>query len=241
MTAKIDITGHRYGKLVAISKIEPSKRPTWLFKCDCGSTKAIRKYHVTTGATSSCGCIVMTRNGWSGTRLMRVWKSMLRRCYNTKDHRYPRYGGRGISVCPAWMDFDAFKDWALKNGFSELLELDRRDNSSGYSPENCRFVTHKENTRNRDKSATIMIDGKKEHVCEIADRVGISASTIISRIARGDSSERAIRPPRGYIFQGERMSIPAASLKFGISQHIIYHRIKKGLTPDQAVSQKSTN
>ncbi|MCB4860807.1 hypothetical protein K7W03_14525 [Sphingobium sp. PNB] len=237
MPASIDITGIRYGKLVAIRRMPKIGSHTrWLFVCDCGSSKEIRLSHVIAGSIKSCGCIVKTRDGWSTTRIMRVWRGMHKRCTDPKDHRYSRYGGRGISVCEEWSSFDVFKDWAFANGFDESLEIDRKDNSSGYSPENCRFVSHVENTRNRDISRTIQINGNNIHINEAASQYGLTPSALISRIARGDDVERAIRPPRYNVFFGERLSLGAAEKKFGISQYTIAYRIRKGMTPDQAVS-----
>lgn len=76
--------------------------------------------------------------------------AMLRRCYNPKDRSFARYGGRGIRVCPEWRkSYQAFKDWAMTHGYNPSLQLDRRNNDGDYTPENCRFITLKENIRNR--------------------------------------------------------------------------------------------
>ena len=88
----------------------------------------------------------------TNTRLHRTWNSMKQRCSNPKFKQYKDYGGRGITVCPEWASRDgfvSFAKWALENGFREDLEIDRRDNDRGYSPDNCRWVTHKVNMNNR--------------------------------------------------------------------------------------------
>jgi hypothetical protein len=77
------------------------------------------------------------------------WNSMRTRVSNNKKYGH-RYFQRGITVCPEWNDFGTFAEWAVKNGFSPDLDLDRIDNDKGYCPDNCRFVTKAENTRNRD-------------------------------------------------------------------------------------------
>ena len=105
----------------------------------------------------SCGCVHQelsaksrTKHGEAGTRLYRTWASMKYRCLNSKDKGYLNYGGRGIMVCPEWVnDYIKFKNWALNNGYQEGLEIDRRDNNLGYSPENCRWVTKTEQNRNQ--------------------------------------------------------------------------------------------
>lgn len=79
-----------------------------------------------------------------------VWNSMMKRCENSNDVNYNRYGGRGINVCKSWADnAGTFSEWALNNGWIKGLHLDRIDNDKGYCPENCRFVTCKENQKNK--------------------------------------------------------------------------------------------
>ena len=85
----------------------------------------------------------------SATKLYRLWESIKARCYNSKRKDYPNYGGRGITVCKEWFCFDVFKNWALENGYNPGLEIDRINNDGIYCPDNCRFVTHSENNRNK--------------------------------------------------------------------------------------------
>ena len=99
----------------------------------------------------SCGCNQnQITHGETKTKLHRVWTDMKTRCLNPNVKQYKYYGGRGITICPEWTySYIVFRDWALSNGYQENLEIDRRDNNGNYSPENCRFVTDKENSRNR--------------------------------------------------------------------------------------------
>lgn len=89
------------------------------------------------------------RHGYSKHSLYNVWTSVKHRCYSFKSEFYKDYGGRGISVCDEWMNPKIFIEWCLENGWKKGLEIDRRDNDGNYCPENCRFVTHKENVHNR--------------------------------------------------------------------------------------------
>lgn len=91
-----------------------------------------------------------TRHGETGTRLHTVWKNMKARCYGAYHPYYYNYGGRGITVCDSWREsYEAFRDWALHNGYSDALTIDRKDNDLGYFPNNCRFATRLEQAHNR--------------------------------------------------------------------------------------------
>ena len=162
MSHIVDITGKRYGRLVAVRRIGYKKYPSgnglsiWECKCDCGNTTQIPLSALTTGNTESCGCLrhekdlkfaVLKRtHGFSGTRLYTVWKQMKKRCYNQHDPVYKHYGALGVTVCDEWRNsFPAFRAWMLEHGYDENAKrgdctLDRIDPSGNYCPQNCRVV-----------------------------------------------------------------------------------------------------
>lgn len=151
-----DLSGNRYGKLTVIGKSNNNvSRVKWQCICDCGVTTEIRGDRLKAGQTNSCGCLQKekatthggTTNG--GISLYWVWANMCKRCNSPNSINYLDYGGRGITVTPAWLDFLTFKQWAEASGYNSTLQLDRANNALGYSPENCRWVPGQINARNR--------------------------------------------------------------------------------------------
>lgn len=180
-----DITGQRFGRLVAIEpcydndnrKYKSSTR--WKCKCDCGNTAIVDIANLMNGHTRSCGCIneeLQTTHGLTTTEIGRhlsgIYITMLRRCYNPKVKDYPNYGGRGIYVCDEWRNFTprdknhtdgliAFYNWAIENGYQIGLSIDHIDNDGPYAPWNCRWVTNKMQANNKRTSKYIRdIDGE---------------------------------------------------------------------------------
>lgn len=158
-----DLTGKKFGKLLVLGN-KGSKK---VCLCDCGKICEIDTNHLVTGHSKSCGCgnarNWKTALGLSTTNLYKVWRGMLERCYNKNSIAYKWYGLKGITVCEEWQKSKNFLDWALKNGYKKGLTIDRIDTSKGYSPDNCRWVTMKEQTRNT--SRNIFIETGKGKMC----------------------------------------------------------------------------
>ena len=133
------------------------KRRYGIYKCGfCGEEFKTQTNSIKNGSTKSCGCYMKRRNsethkthGLGSTRLYAVWRDIKRRTLNPKHKRYNDYGGRGITLCEEWRnDCRSFYDWAMSNGYSEGLSIDRIDNDGNYCPENCRWTTRTIQNRN---------------------------------------------------------------------------------------------
>ena len=123
-------------------------------------------------------------------------KNMLDRCYNPKNASYRHYGDRGITVCDEWKnDREAFVQWAISAGHADDLSLDRIDNNKGYSPENCRWASMREQLLNQRRNRIIEHDGKALPLSVWAEQLGISPDTLHKRLdAHGVPAERALQP-----------------------------------------------
>lgn len=190
MPAGIDLVGSRFGRLVVAEAVPAKPRRSWRCHCDCGKEIVTDTGHLRSGNTKSCGCQSPFRykHGISGTKLERKYYDMRRRCLSPKAHNYSYYGGRGISICKEWLnDPSAFYSWALANGFSDDLELDRIDSNGNYEPNNCRFVSRKEQMRN----TRVALSGVNAQ----ARAAGINEATVSTRLWRGWSLEEALSAP----------------------------------------------
>lgn len=153
---RVDITGQRYGRLVALeySYTDTDNKAVWLCQCDCGNTHYARAKDMRNGNTKSCGCYmreinrkINTKHGGTGTRLYNIHSMMKNRCSNPSDRHWTWYGAKGVTVCDGWKEFEPFREWALANGYADNLVIDRKDSSKGYSPDNCQWITQSENAK----------------------------------------------------------------------------------------------
>ena len=119
------------------------------------------------------------------TRLYGIWEHIIDRCYNPKSTHYYRYGGRGIEVCSEWKNnSDLFITWALSNGYSDDLTIDRINNNLGYFPSNCRWVSMKIQSRNRSSNHLITWNGKTQCLEDWAIELHIPPNTLCTRVKR---------------------------------------------------------
>lgn len=135
-----------------------------------------------------------TTHGLSHTRIHRIWRGMKARCYNPNHDRYHCYGSRGITVCKEWKeDFLSFYDWAMNNGYSNELSIDRIDVNGPYSPENCTWSSQSTQSRNKQDTLYSTINGITKPLIIWAEENGIKYKTITTRYYRGWSGEKLIK------------------------------------------------
>lgn len=200
----VDISGEKYGRLTPLYRVDNDKygHTSWMCKCDCGAMKVVSTNDMRTGKSRSCGCLEKENRGlfgtrskrthqMKGTRLYRIWQGAKNRALNQNDKHWPDYGGRGITICDEWKtSFEAFRDWALANGYKEDLTIDRIDVNGNYCPENCRWVPQAEQQRNKRNNRYYTYNGKTQLIPAWAKEFGVTDSTIRSRIRRGEKPEK---------------------------------------------------
>lgn len=228
----------------------------WLFRCDCGKIFSEFPSRVLSGHKQSCGCQRYMGNlvhDCCKDEFYHTWWAMMQRCYNKDHHNYARYGARGIVVCNEWHDPQNFITWAHSTvgNKDNLLTLDRIDNNKGYSPQNCRWATIKQQARNRSTTRYETINGETKPLKEWCEIYGIDYSVVITRCNRlGWDIEDAIKTPKQdknenlihsrpdikkVEIDGEVKSISEWAKVYGVRSDRIYRRIRSGMSPYDAI------
>ena len=200
----IDLTGQKFGRLTVLSRTDNNKhrQVMWLCQCKCGNFIVVRGYRLKDGHTKSCGCLNKEQaiinvskhhsHKLSNTRLYQTWQNIKKRCLNYKDKNYKNYGGRGIEICNEWLNPNNFFKWALNNGYSDNLTIDRIDNNKGYTPNNCRWTTLKTQANNKRNNHLLTFKGKTKTMIQWADKFKINYYTLSTRLKRNWTTERAL-------------------------------------------------
>jgi len=199
MTARIDLSGQRFGRWM-VGSHAGGKR--WNCRCDCGTERAVDGGSLRRGISAGCNTCAPSRanrrtHGQKRSRLYSIWCGMKARCSNAREPAFERYGGRGIRVCKAWAEsFEAFRDWALANGYEPHLTIDRENNDGHYEPGNCRWATNREQNRNYSRNRPIQYAGRYVLIGDLAAERGLPADIVKNRVRRyGWPIERALSTP----------------------------------------------
>lgn len=186
-----DLVGMKFGRLTPIEYI--SKRG-WICRCDCGNTTIAKTQWLKEKRMVSCGCYKnemrakhsYKHGGWHNP-LYKVWWGMKERCQNKNHKAYHRYGGRGITICKEWLDdYKTFEKWALNAGYEKGLTVERIDNDKGYSPDNCKMATRKEQSRNMRRNRRVArISESGETIAEYKTIVEAAEDTGCNQVSIG--------------------------------------------------------
>ena len=165
------------------------------------------------------------------------------RCYNERSLDFKHYGGRGIKVCDEWKDdFMPFYEWANANGYKDDLTIDRIDVDSGYSPDNCRWVSMTVQSNNRRTNKVFTYNGKTMTVAEWARETGVKYGDIQNRLNYGYSFAEAIDPnfKREYEYKDEEnKKLHDLCVERGVPYSLVSQRVKYGWDLEKALSTPS--
>jgi hypothetical protein len=201
--------GERFGRLTAVkfSGRNNSGNILWECICDCGKIAHITSSSLLAENQLSCGCIrwylydfaphpsPRKTHGRSKTRIARIYGAMMERCYRKKNDNFQYYGGRGIKVCKEWRDDNkSFFNWADSSGYADNLTIDRKDTNGNYEPENCRWITQAEQSRNTRNVIFLTHEGRTLCLSEWAREFGIDPTTMAHRFRSGWKPPRLFLP-----------------------------------------------
>jgi hypothetical protein len=184
--------GRKFGRWTVIAPAENKhKERHWLCECDCGTVKDVKEYNMQRGASKSCGCFGIeqtkkantkhghSRNGFR-TRTFSIWCLMRQRCNDTNNPAYSDYGGRGVSVCKRWDEFETF---LIDMGeCPPKMTIERINNDGNYEPGNVRWATRKEQCSNRRSNDWVEYNGERKTVTQWAESLGIGVATLRYRL-----------------------------------------------------------
>lgn len=199
---KHDITGKTFGYWTVLHRDKPHKgkqNSYWICQCACGAVRSVNRSTLVNGRSQSCGCKpsdnrkgINKTHGMSKTRIYHEWLSMRRRCSSPNIKCASSYFEKGITVCDEWKDdFCAFHEWALENGYNDNLTIDRIDNSIGYSPSNCRWISFEAQQSNKTNNVYIDYNGEKWCLRTLCNHIGFPYKTAHRRYMR---AKRAGKP-----------------------------------------------
>lgn len=205
----VDLTGQRFGRLTVIERVGTKYgQAAWLCQCGCGNCSVVVTGVLRSGRQRSCGCYrsetttkCRTKHGGKHERLYKIWKNIKTRCTNPNIDQWRDYGGRGIKMCEEWAtNYDAFRAWALQNGYDESAKrgdctIDRIDVNGNYEPSNCRWVNMKVQNNNQRSNKHITFCDETHTLAEWSALKGIKQSTLLIRLKHGWPVERALTEP----------------------------------------------
>lgn len=252
----IDLTNQRFERLTVIGRAENTSQgqARWNCRCDCGNSVTVASVVLRDGRSRSCGCLKVdmltersTKHGHANsgqiTPTYHSWAGMIARCRDKKHRSFKNYGGRGITVCDRWGNFQAFlEDMGEK---PSGMSIDRINGSGNYEPGNCRWATANQQARNKRNNVRLLFNGEEKTAADWAEIAGISAKTITERILAGWSVEESLTVPaktpendphsRFLTHNGQTHTIAEWSRILDIPATRIYMRVHRGDSDSRAL------
>jgi len=208
--SRFNLVGQRFGRLVVLEEVPTpaGERSRWRCACDCGNKVIVSTHDLhKKNNTQSCGCLQreiaaktktihgLARDG-AIHPIYSAHSGMIQRCENPNNSRYHRYGGRGITVCDEWHNPKIFYDWAINNGWSPGLTIERIDNNGNYEPSNCCWIIPAKQASNRHTNDNITWHGKTQNLTAWGKELHIPQSRLWARLYRNHwTIERAFTTP----------------------------------------------
>lgn len=210
MSSRYKMLGERYGRATVLKEVVPSpflrrQERTFQCQCDCGNIFNATGINLRRGHTQSCGCLqrentvkALSTHGAASmhvqagkAKVYNLWLRIRQRCNNPQDKSYSNYGGRGISVCKEWEDFETFFAYI---GFppSKDHSIDRIDNEGNYEPGNVRWATPKEQANNTRKNIYLTYKNKTQTLAQWAVELNLPYAAILARLRRGWPAQKAL-------------------------------------------------
>lgn len=257
-------SGDVFGRLTVLGRA-PSRngRTFWHCKCECGNECEVSGQEMARTnrpGAKSCGCLRkelhkerVTTHGMSHSSEFSIWGNILDRCRNPNSHSYANYGGRGITICKEWEKFETF--YADMGPRPSGHSLDRIDNDKGYSKENCRWATAKEQNNNRRSNVNLTIGDETKTIAGWSEATGVNVNTIQKRLYDGMDIKEAVETPvrkwektkndsvKNQLFthDGEEHTLSEWAKITGIAVSTLHCRITAGWDISRALTKKMEN
>lgn len=199
-----NIEGKKFGRLTvfSISPHKPGTRVKWMCRCDCGRDVTVAAHSLKSGLTASCGCLqkdrtsaVNTTHGATGSMEYSVWCNMRQRCRNQNNPRFKDYGGRKLTVCKRWENFQLFLE-DMGRCPSPNHTIERIKNSTGYSLKNCKWIPRANQADNRRNNINIVVKGVRHSLGYWCRHLGLNYWMVRSRIKNGWDGRVALFTPK---------------------------------------------
>ena len=197
--------GQKIARLTLTKEIPACRGRSWECICDCGNKLIVKESSLREGIVKSCGCLKKDYkkignvvHGLYQTRINKIHQGMKSRCYSKTFFAYKDYGGRGIKICDEWLGTSGlinFYNWAINNGYQDNLSIDRIDNNSDYSPQNCRWATPLQQQNNTRTNRLIEYNGETLTMSQASRKFNLNVHTLYNRLKKWGDIKRAIEEP----------------------------------------------